>query len=563
MPAQKSPEQLAIDRTRDGTLEVLKQYAPHVAKNEPVISFDGPNNTFVFTTRPRTAQDGLPVYISVHVPVPRRDAKMQDFIVAYRRVIAYLPKASQGRCPCCKGRLDFHEYRIREALSDIEVVYVLYIRYKCPNKECQLGFRTTNGMSDAMTSNGKYITVEAASMLQNAGAERINNQQLANLWNSQARAVYFWARLLWVSIQLEMRQGTVLGCFGPRPDPFPEYDTVASGHLAITVPTYLRSTFSGDLVRSRFGYFSYRWVTLKKPANACRLRARVVHLVPPAEQLASAMLQVSLKYVYVMDPSTGERLLTWKAKKTTVKQIRLVLNNGLSDPTVEGLVYKITDMASQGQNSSRSSTAGAPTPNETVNRPLKDAMPPRCSAAYFTTQFFFYITPYNLREGHERLGEPFIGCYDLLLVHKVSEKENRLFGRQNTRLPQFCRPELQPGQVLPQEAFLYDAPLASVPVVAERAQAALENMGAIPASVSADDSLVNAALTRMEDVVASGINAPTTPEKQQLAQWKMANGSVVGSVEGIESSRELRSWNGSADRDQPVSGSRPVSSAQH
>ena len=27
------------------------------------------------------------------------------------------------------------------------------------------GFRTTNGMSDAMTSNGKYITVEAASML--------------------------------------------------------------------------------------------------------------------------------------------------------------------------------------------------------------------------------------------------------------------------------------------------------------------------------------------------------------------------------------------------------------
>lgn len=82
----------------------------------------------------------------------------------------------------------------------------------------------------------------------------------------------------------------------------------------------------------------------------------------------------------------------------------------------------------------------------------------------------------------------------------MSEKENRLAGRQNTRLPQFCRPEVQPGQVLPQEAFLYDAPLACVPVVAERAQAALENMGAIPASVSADHSLVDAALTRMEGV---------------------------------------------------------------
>lgn len=82
------------------------------------------------------------------------------------------------------------------------------------------GFRTTNGMSDAMTSNGKYITVEAASMLQDAGAERINNQQLANLRNSQARAVYFWACLLWVSIQLEV-QGAVHGYFGPEARPFP------------------------------------------------------------------------------------------------------------------------------------------------------------------------------------------------------------------------------------------------------------------------------------------------------------------------------------------------------
>ena len=88
-------------------------------------------------------------------------------------------------------------------------------------------------------------------------------------------------------------------------------------------------------------------------------------------------------------------------------------------------------------------------------------------------------------------------CHTGIVVVQVSEKENCLFGRQNTRLPQFCRPELQPGQVLPQEAFLYHAPLASVPVVAERAQAALETMGAIPASVSADHSLMDAALTRM------------------------------------------------------------------
>ena len=65
-------------------------------------------------------------------------------------------------------------------------------------------------------------------------------------------------------------------------------------------------------------------------ANACRRRPRVVHLVPPAAQLASAMLQVLLKYAYVMHPSTGERLLTWKTMKTTMKQIRLVLNNALS-----------------------------------------------------------------------------------------------------------------------------------------------------------------------------------------------------------------------------------------
>ncbi len=58
--------------------------------------------------------------------------------------------------------------------------------------------------------------------------------------------------------------------------------------------------------------------------------------------------------------------------------------------------------------------------NETVNPPLKDGMPEWCSAAHFSTQFFFYITPYNLRQDYERLGQPYIGCSDLLLVHKVN-----------------------------------------------------------------------------------------------------------------------------------------------
>ncbi|DBA76211.1 TPA: hypothetical protein ACH3X1_009937 [Trebouxia sp. C0004] len=44
--------------------------------------------------------------------------------------------------------------------------------------------------------------------------------------------------------------------------------------------------------------------------------------------------------------------------------------------------------------------------DETVNRPLKDAMPPRCSAPYFTTQFFFYITPYNLKKAGPGAHDP-------------------------------------------------------------------------------------------------------------------------------------------------------------
>ena len=91
----------------------------------------------------------------------------------------------------------------------------------------------------------------------------------------------------------------------------------------------------------------------------------------------------------------------------------------IADPAVEGLVYKITDTGQLGTEQFKVKYCRGTNSNETVNRPLKDAMPPRCSAPYFTTQFYFYITPYNLREGHERLGQPFIGCYDLLLVHKV------------------------------------------------------------------------------------------------------------------------------------------------
>ena len=56
----------------------------------------------------------------------------------------------------------------------------------------------------------------------------------------------------------------------------------------------------------------------------------MVHVVPQAVMLAKALLQVALKYVYVMDPSSGERLMSWVALKTILRQIRLVLNNQLS-----------------------------------------------------------------------------------------------------------------------------------------------------------------------------------------------------------------------------------------
>ena len=77
-------------------------------------------------------------------------------------------------------------------------------------------------------------------------------QQLANLWNSQSRAAYFRARLMWNSIKVEEKSKTVTGYFGRTPEPFPEYDTVAPGHLGLTVPTYQGATNSGDLWRSRF-----------------------------------------------------------------------------------------------------------------------------------------------------------------------------------------------------------------------------------------------------------------------------------------------------------------------
>ena len=71
----------------------------------------------------------------------------------------------------------------------------------------------------------------------------------------------------------------------------------------------------------------------------------------------------------------------------------------ITDPAVEGLVYKITDTGQPGTEQFKVRYCRGTNSNETVNRPLKDAMPPRCSAPYFTSQFFFYINPYDLREG--------------------------------------------------------------------------------------------------------------------------------------------------------------------
>ncbi|KAA6420978.1 MAG: hypothetical protein FRX49_09118 [Trebouxia sp. A1-2] len=72
------------------------------------------------------------------------------------------------------------------------------------------------------------------------------------------------------------------------------------------------------------------------------LRGRVVHVAPSAVKLAPALLKAVLKHAHVMQPLTEERLLTWKIMKMTMKQFRRVLNNGLSDPVVEWLVYKVT-----------------------------------------------------------------------------------------------------------------------------------------------------------------------------------------------------------------------------
>lgn len=79
---------------------------------------------------------------------------------------------------------------------------------------------------------------------------------------------------------------------------------------------------------------SYTWVHLELPVKVCRLRERVVHVAPPAVMaLLKKMKKDSdgcLEHAYVMQPITGERLLTWKTMQTSMKQVRLVLDNGLS-----------------------------------------------------------------------------------------------------------------------------------------------------------------------------------------------------------------------------------------
>ncbi len=64
----------------------------------------------------------------------------------------------------------------------------------------------------------------------------------------------------------------------------------------------------------------------------------------------------------------------------------------IADPAVEGLVYKVPKAGLPGAEQLKVKFCRGTNSNEMVNRPFKDAMPPRCSALHFTTQFFFYIT---------------------------------------------------------------------------------------------------------------------------------------------------------------------------
>ncbi len=64
----------------------------------------------------------------------------------------------------------------------------------------------------------------------------------------------------------------------------------------------------------------------------------------------------------------------------------------IADPAVEGLVYKVTEAGQAGTEQSKVKDCRGTNSDEKVNRPFKDAMPLRCSALHFTTQFFFYIT---------------------------------------------------------------------------------------------------------------------------------------------------------------------------
>ena len=57
----------------------------------------------------------------------------------------------------------------------------------------------------------------------------------------------------------------------------------------------------------------------------------------------------------------------------------------IEDRTVEGLVYKVTEAGQPGAEQSKVKYCRGTNSNETLNRPFKDAMPPRCSALHFTT----------------------------------------------------------------------------------------------------------------------------------------------------------------------------------
>ena len=56
---------------------------------------------------------------------------------------------------------------------------------------------------------------------------------------------------------------------------------------------------------------------------------------------------------------------------------------------------------------------------ESINRGIEPVLPTSGRAPYISTLIRWYVGPHNLRRGEERRGWPHIGCWDILLTHKV------------------------------------------------------------------------------------------------------------------------------------------------